>query len=71
MTSKLSSNPEHVGWLLASLAPENVAKGERLLAQLDARQRPRAIAYARHCVAEYLTEGGPGMRQAYANHKYA
>lgn len=62
--------PKKIGWLLACNAPENIAKGERLLAELDEDQRQVAEAYARRCVTLYLADGAENMRLAYVGHRY-
>jgi len=45
-------SPEHVGWLLSSLATENIAKGERMLARLNDKDKAAAEKYCAQCVTE-------------------
>ena len=44
---------KHAGWLLAADAPANIAKGERILADLDDAGKAAAIAYRDECLAIY------------------
>jgi hypothetical protein len=62
---------DHAGWLLASLAPINIAAGERFLAELNPQHQIKAKDRARALVRLYLKHdkirNGP---VAYRDHAY-
>ena len=47
---------QYVGWLLACDASANIAKGERLLQQLDGAERQQAEHHANHLRQLYAGE---------------
>ena len=59
------------GWLLSSMAPENIAKGKTALATLgNDREREEAEDCARALVKLYTTDGSVAAREAYIGHQY-
>ena len=44
------------GWLLACAAPENLAKGQRMLIRMNLKDRARAITYRDYCAALYAAQ---------------
>jgi hypothetical protein len=59
-----------VGWLLASLSPGVIAKGEQELAELPPADRSWAQAHARALVRLYRQHTSPRMASAYDDHAY-
>ena len=44
---------QKAGWLLACDAPKNIAKGEKINAELDAKHQKIADDYKAECLATY------------------
>ena len=47
-------SPEHIGWLLSSLAEDNFNKGFRRFKDLSLKDKIKALTYALSCVEESL-----------------
>ena len=69
MTKAQRYDIDHAGWLLASLAPVNIAKGEKLLAELSIEYQFQAKDHARMLVRLYSESNG-GNEAAYLDHAY-
>ncbi len=47
------------GWLLACSAPENIAKGQRMIDRMGLEDSERAITYRNYCAALYAAGTTP------------
>ena len=45
----------HAGWLLACDAPDNIAKGQRMLDRMSLEDSERVITYRDYCLDLYAT----------------
>lgn len=71
MTTRNQANKiAHTAWLLASLAPSNLAKGRAMLDHAPDDERIAAEHQARTLVALYISEGSDAAGAAYADHPY-
>ncbi len=65
------TNPDQVGWLLASLYPERIAEGKAALATMGAAARAEAESTARAWIGDLIHHANPADALALAAHEYA